>query len=104
MLFRYGLVPRLISLVSLIGYALMFLSSIAGWFDLVNISPGGSGQLLFLPVSVFEIILLPFWLLFRGFKTAEAPERRVRSADFLTKYTEKGQDQNLTHIFAIFFF
>ena len=34
----------------------------------------------------------------------ERDRRRVRSADFLTKYTEKDQDQNLTHIFAIFFF
>jgi len=29
---------------------------------------------LALPVASFEIILLPFWLLFRGFKTPEAPE------------------------------
>jgi len=66
----------LISLVGLIGYALMFLSSIAGWFDLVNISPGGSGPVgvLALPVAVFEIILLPFWLLFKGFKIPEVPE------------------------------
>jgi len=46
--------------------------SIVGWFNLIDTSAGGSGQLLFLPVSVFEIILLPFWLLFRGFKTPEA--------------------------------
>jgi hypothetical protein len=32
---------------------------------------------LALPVAVFEIILLPFWLLFRGFKTPEAPEHPV---------------------------
>ncbi len=75
MLFRYRLVPRLISVVGLIGYALMFLSSIVGWFDLVNISPGGSGwDVLVLPIAAFQIILLPFWLLFRGFKTPEAPE------------------------------
>src|SRR2546428_8340847 len=75
MLFRYRLVPRLISVVGLIGYALMFLSSIAGWFDLVNISPGGSGwDVLVLPIAAFQIILLPFWLFFRGLKTAEAPE------------------------------
>ena len=76
MLFRYRLVPRLISVVGLIGYALMFLSSIVGWFDLVNISPGGSGwDVLVLPIAAFQIILLPFWLLFRGFKTPEVPEQ-----------------------------
>ena len=76
MLFRYRLVPRLISVVGLIGYALVFLVSIAGWFGLVDPSPGASGAaaVLALPVAVFEIILLPFWLLFRGFKTPEAPE------------------------------
>jgi hypothetical protein len=75
MLFRYRLVPRFISVVGLIGYALMFFASIAGWFDLVNVSPGasGAGAVLLLPVVAFEIILLPFWLLFRGFKTPEAP-------------------------------
>src|SRR2546421_9400361 len=74
MLFRYRLVPRVISVVGLIGYALVFLGSIAGWFDLIDVSPGGSAQFLALPVAAFEIILLPFWLLFRGFKTPEAPE------------------------------
>jgi hypothetical protein len=76
MLFRYRLVPRFISVVGLIGYALVFLYSIAGWFNLIDLSPGASGawSVLALPVAVFEIILLPFWLLFRGFKTPEAPE------------------------------
>lgn len=74
MLFRYRLVPRVISVVGLIGYALVFLGSIAGWFGLIDVAPGGSAQLLAVPVAVFEIILLPFWLFFRGFKTPEAPE------------------------------
>jgi len=76
MLFRYRLVPRLISVVGLIGYALVFLYSIVGWFGLIDLTPGASGGwgVLALPVAVFEIILLPFWLLFRGFKIPEAPE------------------------------
>jgi hypothetical protein len=75
MLFRYRLVPRLISVVGLIGYALVFLVSIAAWFGLVDPSPGASGWggVFALPVAVFEIILLPFWLFFRGFKMPEAP-------------------------------
>ncbi len=79
MLFRYRLVPRFISVVGLIGYALVFLYSIAGWFNLIDLSPGTSGawSVLALPVAVFEIILLPFWLLFKGFKTPEAPEHPV---------------------------
>ena len=70
MLFRYRLVPRSIAVVGLIGYALVFLVSIAAWFGLVDPSPGASGLggVLVLPVAAFEIILLPFWLFFRGFK------------------------------------
>jgi hypothetical protein len=71
MLFRFRLVPRLISVVGLIGYALVLFGGIAGWFDLVDASPGGNGSVLALPVALFEIILLPFWLFFKGFKTPE---------------------------------
>lgn len=67
MLFRFRLVPRFISVVGLIGYALVFLGGIAGWFDLIDVSPGGSASPLAVPVAVWEIILLPFWLFFRGF-------------------------------------
>ncbi len=74
MLFRFRLVPRGISVVGLIGYALVLLGSIAGWFGLIDVAPGGNGTIFALPVATFEIILLPFWLLFRGFKTPEAPE------------------------------
>jgi hypothetical protein len=77
MLFRFRLVPRGISVVGLIGYAVVLLGSIAGWFGLIDVAPGGNGTIFALPVATFEIILLPFWLLFRGFKIPEAPERIV---------------------------
>src|SRR5205823_12724207 len=74
MLFRYRLVPRLISVVGLIGYGLVFLYSIVGWFGLIDLTPGASGWgVLAFPVAVFEIILLPFWLLFKAFKILEVP-------------------------------
>jgi hypothetical protein len=78
LLFRFRLVPRLISVVGLIGYGLLIPASIAGLFGLIGVAPGGNGSPLALPVAVFEIILLPFWLLFRGFKTPEAPEHPRR--------------------------
>ena len=77
MLFRFRLVPRVISVVGVIGYALVLIGSIAGWFDLINVAPGGNGTIFALPVATFEIVLLPFWLLFKGFKTPDAPEHSV---------------------------
>lgn len=77
MLFRFRLVPRAISVVGLIGYAIVFFGSFTGWFGLINVAPGGNGTILALPVATFEIILLPFWLFFRGFKMPEATERIV---------------------------
>jgi hypothetical protein len=72
-LFRFRLVPRGISVVGLIGYAVVLLGSIAGWFGLIDVAPGGSGTIFALPVATFEIILLPFWLFFKGFKIPQAP-------------------------------
>jgi hypothetical protein len=80
MLFRFRLVPRFISVVGLIGYAIILLGSIAGWFDLIDVTPGGSAQVLALPVATFEIILLPFWLFFKGFTMPEAPGRILDAA------------------------
>jgi hypothetical protein len=77
MLFRFRLVPRGISVVGLIGYAVILVGSMAGWFGLIDVAPGGNGTIFALPVATFEIILLPFWLLFRGFKIPDAPERIV---------------------------
>ena len=77
MLFRYRLVPRFISVVGLIGYALVFLSGMGNWFGVIDPSVGGNGAFLAIPVAVFEIILLPFWLFFKGFKTPEEAERIV---------------------------
>lgn len=73
MLFRFRLVPRAIAVVGLVGYAVVLCGSIAGWFGLIDVAPGGNGTIFALPVATFEIILLPFWLLFRGFKMPEAP-------------------------------
>ena len=71
-LFRFHLVPRSISGVGLIGYALVFGGGLASWFGVLDARPGGSATALALPVAAFEIILLPFWLFFRGFKMPEA--------------------------------
>jgi len=70
-LFRFRLVARAISVVGLIGYALVLLGGLSGWFGLIDVAPGGSGTILALPVATFEIILLPLWLLCKGFQVSE---------------------------------
>lgn len=49
---------------------------LAAWFDLIDVSPGGTGTLLPVPVSVWAIILLPFWLFFPGLQDAGSDRRR----------------------------
>jgi hypothetical protein len=75
-LVRFKLVPRLISVVGLVGYVLCLVVGIAAWFGYLDPSPGAGGfaTLLVIPVALFEIILLPFWLFYRGFKMPEATE------------------------------
>jgi len=71
-LFRFQLVPRLIAVVGLIGYALIFLAGIGTWFGVVDMSGYGPETALAAPVILFEIVLLPAWLFFKGFNMPEA--------------------------------
>jgi hypothetical protein len=74
MLFRFRLVPRWLAVIGLLGYALVLLGGIAGWFDLIDVTPGGNGSPLAVPVAVWEILLLPCWLFWRGFSMPEATQ------------------------------
>lgn len=76
-LVRFKLVPRAIAVVGLVGYALVLFAGIASWFGIIDVSPGGNASVFAIPVAVFEIILLPFWLFFRGFNMPGATETEV---------------------------
>lgn len=76
-LVRFKLVPRFISVVGLVAYALVLFVGIAAWFGVIDASPSGNAGVLVIPIAAFEIILLPFWLFFRGFKMPEATETEV---------------------------
>lgn len=67
-MFRARLLPAAIALTGFVGYILVIGGGLAGWFDLLETSPFAASSLFAIPVAVFEIVLLPFWLLFRGFK------------------------------------
>jgi Domain of unknown function (DUF4386) len=67
MLYRTKLVPRFISVVGLVGYALLLPSAILSFFGLIDSTPGGPGTIFALPAAFFEIILMPVWLFAKGF-------------------------------------
>lgn len=71
-LIRARLVPRFIAVVGFIGYVMIFFPGVAAWFGAIDLAPGSSGMFVAIPVALFEIILLPFWLFFRGFKMPDA--------------------------------
>ncbi len=69
LLYRTKLIPRFISVVGLVGYALVLLSAP---LDILNIiDTTDAGGLMYVPGAVFEIILLPVWLIVKGFNLDE---------------------------------
>ncbi|QYR19298.1 DUF4386 domain-containing protein [Paenibacillus sp. sptzw28] len=72
LLYRSRLIPRLISVFGLIGYASLLTSAL---LELFGYSPG---MLLFLPGALFEI-LMPVWLIVKGFNSpAIAPMSAIK--------------------------
>jgi hypothetical protein len=69
MLYKSRLVPRFISVVGLVGYALLFPAFLLAMFGILDPTPGGIGTFLAVPVAFFEIILMPIWLFTKGFNT-----------------------------------
>ncbi len=66
LLFISRLVPRAIAAIGLIGYMLLLIGVPLGMFDLIDVN-AGSGMAVLAPGGIFEFILLPFWLIVRGF-------------------------------------
>jgi hypothetical protein len=64
LLYRSKLVPRLISILGLIGYALLFTGTLLDMLGHVDLD--GAGMIVLLPGGLFEIIL-PIWLIVKGF-------------------------------------
>ncbi|NOU86021.1 DUF4386 family protein [Paenibacillus sp. LMG 31460] len=62
LLYQSKLIPRLISIFGLIGYASLLTSAL---LEIFGYSPG---MFLFLPGALFEIIL-PIWLIVKGFNS-----------------------------------
>jgi len=64
LLYRSKLVPRLISILGLIGYALLLTGTLLDMLGHVDLD--GAGMIVLLPGGLFEVIL-PIWLIVKGF-------------------------------------
>lgn len=73
-LLRTRLVPAWIALLGLVGYALLFASAILDLTGVIDTS--GAGGLFYIPGGLFEILVLPAWLWFRGFRGILSRESR----------------------------
>jgi Domain of unknown function (DUF4386) len=78
MLYQTKLVPRFISMVGLVGYALLLPSAILSFFGVIDSTPGGPGTILAVPAAVFEIILMPVWLFSKGFNVAALASKSAK--------------------------
>lgn len=71
LLYVSKLIPRLLSVIGIIGYLLLLIGVLAGVFGNLDLNTG-LGLLFLIPGGLFEI-LLPIWLFIKGFKmTASA--------------------------------
>ena len=75
LLHRSALVPRWIAILGLIGYPMLLAGTILDMFRVIDITQG-AGRLAVVPGGLFELIL-PIWLIARGFSHPEATERRA---------------------------
>lgn len=69
LLFRSRLVPRPISVLGFIGYCLLLLVvplALAGVIE----SDNGAGLVLLAPGGLYEFVILPVWLIARGFRAS----------------------------------
>jgi hypothetical protein len=65
LLYQTKLIPRPISIVGLIGYALVLLSAPLDILGIIDTTD--TGGILYVPGAIFELILLPTWLITKGF-------------------------------------
>ena len=68
LLYRSQLVPRLLSVLGAIGYAMLLLGVSLNMLGYVDTN-AGAGMLLYLPGGLFELFL-PIWLFVKGFNSS----------------------------------
>ncbi|MCU0847551.1 MAG: DUF4386 domain-containing protein [Spirochaetes bacterium] len=64
--YQSKLIPRFISAWGLAGYALLLASAVLDIFGIID-TIQGKGIIMYVPGGVFELLLLPAWLIVKGF-------------------------------------
>jgi hypothetical protein len=68
LLYKTRLIPRIISVVGIIGYSSVLVSAPLDLLGMIDTT--GTGGVLYVPGALFELLLLPIWLFVKGFKPA----------------------------------
>jgi hypothetical protein len=68
LLYLSKLIPRYLSILGIVGYAMLFLGVVLDMFGIFNINDG-AGMLIYLPGGLFELFL-PIWLFIKGFNSS----------------------------------
>ncbi len=76
LLYRSLLVPRPLAVLALVGYAVLLVGCILDMFDITDVTKG-AGLIAITPGGMFEL-LLPIWLLAKGFNS---PGRALPAVD-----------------------
>jgi len=69
LLYLSKLIPRYLSGLGIIGYAILFFGVVLNMFGLINFNDG-AGMIIYLPGGLFELFL-PLWLFVKGFNSFE---------------------------------
>ena len=69
LLYQTRLIPRWLAVLGVIAYPVLFVGAVLDMFDVVDVTQG-AGLLAVVPGGLFELIL-PIWLLAKGFTTRE---------------------------------
>lgn len=70
LLYKTRLIPRVISVVGIIGYASVLVSAPLDLLGMIDTT--GTGGVLYVPGALFELLLLPIWLFVKGFNPVAA--------------------------------
>jgi hypothetical protein len=71
LLFVSRLVPRPIAVLGIVGYALLLLGVLLDLLGVLDIV-AGAGLVLVVPGGLFEFVVLPIWLIAKGFNSTSA--------------------------------